>query len=166
MRGAFRTYRFDVTSLVRQGGTNALAVEVFRPESTDLAINWWDWAPSPPDLNMGLFQDVFVRRTGPVTLDDLRVTTKVPSPKHADVTVTALVTNGADEPRHIAVAVALADRTAEKEMALGAHESKAVVFEPAAVPALAIENPHLWRKRVRSALDARRSSRSHLVGVR
>src|SRR5262245_53153614 len=44
--GAFRRYEFDVTSHLRPGEKNALAVEVFGPEPHDLAIMWVDWNPT------------------------------------------------------------------------------------------------------------------------
>jgi exo-1,4-beta-D-glucosaminidase len=93
---------------------------------------------------MGLFQDVFLRQTGPVALEDLRITTKVPSVKKAEVTVTAVVANPTDQPREVAVAVTLGDRAAQKDVSLGARESKTVVFDPSIVAAFAIDNPRLW----------------------
>jgi exo-1,4-beta-D-glucosaminidase len=144
VRGTFRTYRFDVTGLAVREGKNALAVEVFRPEPGDLAINWWDWVASPPDLNMGLFQDVFVRQTGAVALEDLRLTTKVPSVKKAEVTVTAVVKNATDQSRDVTISVGIGDRVAQKEVAIGARESKIVVFDPGTVPSFSIDNPRLW----------------------
>jgi len=143
VRGTYRTYRFDVTDFAWKG-KNALAVEVFRPGPDDLAINWWDWVVSPPDLNMGLFQDVFVRQTGPVLLEDLRLTTRVMSPARAEVTVTALVTNATDQTRNVTVAVSLGNRAAKKDVVLPARESKKVIFDPAAVKAFAIDQPRLW----------------------
>ncbi len=144
VRGAFRTYRFDVTNLVDRTGRNALAVEVFRPGPTDLAINWWDWAYSPPDLDMGLFQDVYLRTTGSVALDDLRLTTRVVSPKRAEVTVSAVVTNETDRPREVAVVVELGERSADKSITLGPRETKTLVFDPSTVTAFAIDGPDLW----------------------
>ncbi len=41
-------------------------VEVFAPTPSDLALNWVDWNPMPPDKNMGLWRDVYVTVTGPV----------------------------------------------------------------------------------------------------
>ena len=144
LRGTFRTYRFDVTALVERSGKNALAVEVFRPAANDLAINWWDWVYSPPDLNMGLYQDVYLRQTGPVVLQDLRLTTKVTSVARANVTVSAIVYNPSDEPQRAMLAVRLDDRAARREVALAARESKTVVFEPATTRELAIDRPRLW----------------------
>ena len=56
--GAYRTYEFDVTRLLKPGKENAIAVETFAPTEHDLAINWVDWSPCPPDKDMGLTGDV------------------------------------------------------------------------------------------------------------
>ena len=53
--GAWRTYEFNITDAALLGKTNVLAVEVFSPTDTDLAITFVDWNPAPPDKNMGLF---------------------------------------------------------------------------------------------------------------
>ena len=68
VRGAFRRYAFDVSRVVRAGKRNALAVEIFPPQPNDLAINWVDWNPTPPDKNMGLWGPVSLTTTGPVAL--------------------------------------------------------------------------------------------------
>ena len=51
--GAYRTYDFDVTELLKPG-KNVLAVETFAPTEKDLGINWVDWNPCPPDKDMGI----------------------------------------------------------------------------------------------------------------
>lgn len=56
--GAFRTFKLDITPFVTPQNTNVLAVEIFPPKAKDLAITWVDWNPSPPDKNMGIWQDV------------------------------------------------------------------------------------------------------------
>src|SRR5512142_2718381 len=50
--GAYRTYQFDISQRLETDKPNILAVEVFAPTEKDLAINWVDWAPTPPDKNM------------------------------------------------------------------------------------------------------------------
>jgi exo-1,4-beta-D-glucosaminidase len=40
--GMFRTYEFEVTSLLAAGHPNVLAVETFAQTETDLVINWHD----------------------------------------------------------------------------------------------------------------------------
>ena len=65
--GAYRTYDFDVTELLKPG-RNVLAVETFAPTEKDLGINWVDWNPCPPDKDMGLWGEVDLVTTGTVTL--------------------------------------------------------------------------------------------------
>ena len=66
--GAYRTYDFDVTDVLKPGKANVLAVETFAPTEKDLGINWVDWNPCPPDKDMGLWGAVNLVATGPVTL--------------------------------------------------------------------------------------------------
>ena len=78
--GAYRTYTFNVTSLVHAEQPNVLAVEVFPPDVRSLAVTWVDWNPMPPDKNMGLWRDVHVTTTGPVALRFPQVVTRVDLP--------------------------------------------------------------------------------------
>ena len=67
--GAYRTYEFDVTKyLAPNGGANVLAVQTIAQTEKDLGINFVDWNPSPPDKDMGLWREVYLRESGPVTL--------------------------------------------------------------------------------------------------
>ena len=66
--GAWRTYEFDITDYAVLGKPNVLAVQVFSPTDTDLAITFVDWNPAPPDKNMGMFRDVDITTSGPVAL--------------------------------------------------------------------------------------------------
>ncbi len=67
--GAYRTYEFDVTKyLAPNGATNVLAVQTIAQTEKDLGINFVDWNPSPPDKDMGLWREVYLRESGPVTL--------------------------------------------------------------------------------------------------
>ncbi len=66
--GAYRTYDFDVTDLLKPGAQNVLAVETFAPTEKDLGINWVDWNPCPPDKDMGLWGEVNLVTTGAVTV--------------------------------------------------------------------------------------------------
>ena len=66
-QGAYRKFEFDVTSELAEAGRNVIAIEVFAQTQNDLGINWVDWNPTPPDKNMGLWQDVYLTRSRPVT---------------------------------------------------------------------------------------------------
>src|SRR5262249_9136199 len=66
--GAFRRYDFNVTQFVHPGGKNCVAVVVSAPAANELAISWVDWNPAPPDKDMGLWQEVVLSTSGPVSL--------------------------------------------------------------------------------------------------
>src|SRR5579859_8140525 len=95
VEGTWRVFRFDVTEAAKAGEENALAVEVFAPQPRDLAITLVDWAPMPPDKEMGIWRDVRISATGPVSLRYPAVMSKLnlPSGEEAALTVRAEVTN-------------------------------------------------------------------------
>ena len=98
--GAWRTYEFNVTDAAKPGQPNVLAVQVFAPTETDLAITFVDWNPAPPDKNMGLWREVDITTSGPVALRYPTVVSKVDSPANdkAQLTVTALLKNATNQP--------------------------------------------------------------------
>ncbi len=144
--GAYRTYRFNVTGLIAPNGDNALAVEIFAPTPRDLAINWVDWNPTPPDKNMGLWRDVYLTMTGPVALHDPQVITKVAQPAldTARLEVSTEVENAGAEPANAIVDGTVGKIHFQKSVALQPHESKRVHFTPEEFPALVISHPDLW----------------------
>ena len=67
--GTFTAYEFDVTSALKPGEKNALAIEIFPPDlEKDLALSWLDWNPAPPDRDMGVWRNVTLRKSGPVSV--------------------------------------------------------------------------------------------------
>src|SRR5258708_5346550 len=98
--GAFRRYDFNVTEFVHPGGKNALAVSVSAPKAGELGITWVDWNPTPPDKDMGLWQEVILSTSGPVAVRHPFVETKLDLPKAeiAHLTVRAFADNSSAEP--------------------------------------------------------------------
>ncbi len=97
--GMMRAFDFEISKLVSTGKPNALAVEVFAPDKTDLAMTWVDWNPTPPDKDMGLWKDVYLTTAGDVTLRHSFVSSHLDHDyKTASLTVTADLRNGASRP--------------------------------------------------------------------
>jgi exo-1,4-beta-D-glucosaminidase len=144
--GAFRRYEFDITRVARPGATNALAVEVFAPAPRDLAITWVDWNPTPPDKNMGLWGDAYVRDSGAAALRHAHVITRldVPSLDVAHLTVTAEVWNATAAPLHAMVRGAIEALRFSQPVTLAPRERKTVRFSPADTPQLNVQHPRLW----------------------
>ncbi|HUK23506.1 MAG TPA: hypothetical protein VLV49_02920 [Terriglobales bacterium] len=144
--GAWRTYEFNITDIVTVGKANVLAVEVFSPLPDDLATNFVDWNPAPPDKNMGLWRAVEIVASGPVALRYPAVISKVDSPANdeAHLTVTALLKNGTDQTVKGTLKGALGDIQFSQEIALAPGEAKDVSFTPEQFPQLNVSHPRLW----------------------
>jgi exo-1,4-beta-D-glucosaminidase len=143
--GAYRTYEFDVTRLVQAGKENAIAIETFAPTEHDLAINWVDWSPCPPDKNMGLTGDVTLYASGPVSVRSPLVATHLSgSDGNAELTVYGEVHNASSRRVEGTVAIALLGLHAEQPVTLDAGETRTVVFTPDQFPKLRVEHPRLW----------------------
>lgn len=144
--GTFAAYELDVTPCVRFGEKNALAIEVLPPDlKTDLAITWLDWNPGPPDRDMGLWQGVSLRRTGPVALRKTHVQPRLEeSLDAAHLTIKAELTNATGEPVHTMVDARVAGIEVTQEVDLAGHETRTVTFEPTRYPVLDLAKPRLW----------------------
>src|SRR3984893_16621707 len=144
--GAWRTYEFDITDFAVLGKPNVLALQVFSPTDTDLAITFLDWNPAPPDKNMGLFRDVDITTSGPVALRYPAVISKVDSPANdkAHLLVTALLKNAANHPVKGTLKGLIEKTEFSREVEFGPGESKDVTFTPEQFPQLNIDHPRLW----------------------
>ncbi len=144
--GAWRTYEFNITDAAILGKTNVLAVQVFSPTDTDLAITFVDWNPAPPDKNMGLFRDVDISTSGPVALRYPAVTSTVESPANdkAHLTVTALLKNAANHSVKGTLKGRIEKVEFSQEVELGPGESKDVTFTPEQFSQLNVDRPRLW----------------------
>jgi exo-1,4-beta-D-glucosaminidase len=144
--GAYRVYEFNVTGLATVGKVNVLAVEVFPPLPTDLAINWVDWNPTPPDKDMGLWRDVYVTASGPVALRHPHVVTHfdLPSLQTAHLTVTGDLHNASQQPLRGTLRGQIENIQFSQPVELGAGESKVVTFAPERFPQLNMKQPRVW----------------------
>jgi exo-1,4-beta-D-glucosaminidase len=144
--GAWRTYEFNITKALKPGAENVLAVQVFAPTENDLAITFVDWNPAPPDKNMGLWREVYLTTSGPVALRYPTVVSKLnlPTNDSAQLTVTAQVKNGTDQPVKGKLKGKIENVAFEQEVDLDANQTKDVTFTPAQFPQLVFANPRLW----------------------
>jgi exo-1,4-beta-D-glucosaminidase len=144
--GAYRTYEFDVTSLVVQNKVNVLAAETIAQKETDLGINWVDWNPAPPDKDMGLWREVYLRQSGPVTIRYPQVITHFPagSLEHADLIVEAELHNASARQATGTLSGKIEQAAFEKRVTLGPGESRTVRFAPDDFPQLEMAHPKVW----------------------
>src|SRR5208283_2146007 len=144
--GAYRIYEFNVTAYAEPGKANVLAAEVFAPTPDDLAVNWVDWNPTPPDKNMGLWGDVSLSASGPVSMRYPAVMTHFAddSLKQADLTVRTELQNATGQAVDGILQASFDDVHLERKIQLQANERLSVQFAPEQYPQLRIKDPKIW----------------------
>ena len=162
--GAFRTRDFDVTGTLQEGD-NALAVQIvhnpsygmvkeqtaYTPQSnggvlggdnpTMHATIGWDWIPTVRGRDIGIYDDVWLSYTGPVTVEDPFVRTELPLPDTTKATVfaRARLVNHTEQPVSGTLEWRFGDLTVSEPVEMGLLGSEEVVFEPQV-----LQNPRLW----------------------
>jgi exo-1,4-beta-D-glucosaminidase len=148
--GAFRRYEFDVTDFVHVGRMNAVAVAVSAPRASELGITWVDWNPTPPDKDMGIWQEVVLSTSGPVAVRHPAVETKLdlPSVESAHLTVRAELTNSSSSAVKGTLRGSLTGAASpiefSQEVELAPNERKEIVFLPDSTKVLNLSKPRLW----------------------
>jgi exo-1,4-beta-D-glucosaminidase len=144
--GTFTNYEFNISSLVHVGMPNALALEIFPPDLTnDLALTWLDWNPGPPDRNMGIWHEVYLRKSAAVAVRNTHATSQVdPSLTSAALTLKADVVNTSAMPVHATVTAKIEQISVSQDVDLAANETKTVSFDASTNPTLKIASPRLW----------------------
>jgi beta-galactosidase/beta-glucuronidase len=168
--GAFIRGVFDVTSILRPGEPNVLAVRVSPPPHpgipqeqsikggpgengglmcldgpTFVATEGWDWIPGIRDRDTGIWQPVTLRATSEVSIGDPQVVTTLPLPdtSSANVSITVPLVNASSQPEHAQVTAAFEGVTVTKEVDLKPGENT-VKLVPAEFPQLNLQHPRLW----------------------
>jgi exo-1,4-beta-D-glucosaminidase len=144
--GAYRIYEFPVTDIVEPGRANVLAAEVFAPTPDDLAVNWVDWNPTPPDKNMGLWGDVFLSTSGPVSVRYPAVSTHFVGNflKQADLTIRAELQNATAQTVAGVLEASIDAVHVQQKIQLQPSERLSVAFTPEQYPQLRIKDPKIW----------------------
>ena len=144
--GAYRTYEFDISSLLVRDGPNVLAVETIAQTEKDLGVNWVDWNPTPPDKDMGLWREVSLRATGPVEIRFPAVAAHFPAASldEADLTVEAELRNSGPAPVTGALEAELEGHRIRQAITLKAGEVRTIGFAPEAFSELRVQSPELW----------------------
>ncbi|MFI6324234.1 glycosyl hydrolase 2 galactose-binding domain-containing protein [Nonomuraea sp. NPDC050556] len=136
--GAYTRQESNVTSLVHPG-VNSVAFRITpNNPNNQLTIGWIDWVQLPRDDNMGMFRDVLIRRSGPVSVRDAHVITSLPTLNQADLTIKADVRNHTASAVTATVTGKIGAQTFSQDVSLAANQTKRITFSQS------IANPDLW----------------------
>ena len=171
IHGAFIRGNFDITAQVKPGQPAVIAVLVTpQPHPgvphehtirdgvgqnggitaidgpTFLCTIGWDWLPAIHDRDSGIWQNVYLSATGPVTMKDPLITTALPLPKtdSADLSVQTTVTNLTDKAQKGVVRGTIESIKFQRDVKLAPHSTQQVSFDAKNTPGLHMVNPRLW----------------------
>lgn len=144
--GTYRRYEFDVTDALNRTGENALAVEIFAPDTPDLQTTWVDWNPSPPDKDMGIWQPAYLASSGDVAIQYPAVISHIDtaSLKSADLTVVSGLRNLTSQSVNGTLRGRIGTVSFSKPVTIGPNDSALVSITPSDAPGLHFTNPRLW----------------------
>jgi len=170
IEGGFMRGTFDLTSLLRPGGANALAVRIIKNATagsvkektlaeteanggalgadnpTAHASVGWDWIPTVRGRNTGIWGDVYLTTSGAVTIEKPYVSTTLPLPdvSRADVNVEVTLRNHEQNEVVGTLRGQFGDVRFETRVTVPAASDLVVKLNPATTPALRLQNPKLW----------------------
>jgi hypothetical protein len=166
--GAFKRGQFDITDKILPGKSNALAFLIHkvahpgpvdfagvsrthnggilgRDSPTFVASIGWNWMPTIPGRNIGIWDHVYLQQTGPILLTAPFVHTTVAKDRQtAELTVEATVRNLSAAPQRTMLAGTLGTISFAQTVELAANESKRITFDKTQFPQLILSHPALW----------------------
>ena len=143
--GTFIPREYDVTKLI--GSVNHLEVRLGRAQKGDLNMGFVDWNPRPLDESMGITQDVVLRASGAVTIQDVFVIPNLDTDTfaEADLEVRVTLRNNCAEAVEGNIVLDIQDgETCTVPVALAAGEETIVSLTPEQAANLHIDNPRVW----------------------
>jgi Glycosyl hydrolase 2 galactose-binding domain-like/Exo-beta-D-glucosaminidase Ig-fold domain/Glycosyl hydrolases family 2/F5/8 type C domain len=170
VEGGFVRGRFDVTKHLLVGRKNALAVRIIKNDTpgsakqktfasaghnggalgldnpTFHASIGWDWISTIRGRNTGIWNAVYLTRSGPVTIENLFVATTLPLPdtSSADVSVEVELVNHEGKPLKGSLHGRIGEAKFQKKFRLEASSGKTIKLDPSTHPHLRLQHPQLW----------------------
>ncbi len=148
MVGTYTQFEFDITSVAKIGGANAVALDITGPLSTDLGIVFVDWYPLPADRNEGIWRDAWITNSGSVKVRFPQVQTSVSADlSSAALTVTAELSNptSSSVSGTLSGTITPGNITFSQSVTLAAGATSQVfTFSPPTYTQLNISSPALW----------------------
>ncbi len=133
----------NVQSIALGSGLNGGAMELDGP--TFLATEGWDWNPPMRDRDTGLWQDVHLLASGPVSIGDQQVITQLPLPDTTQANITLNVPLESSSAKPVTGVLTAQFGSVEVHQRVTVPPGGITVhLSPREFPALHLEHPRLW----------------------
>jgi beta-galactosidase/beta-glucuronidase len=183
MAGMFADYNLDVTNAIIIGGENAIAVKIYPLDypglpakeqlqamgpfyenggpTGDIGKNvtmlcsvGWDWIPPVRDRNMGIWQPVYLRTTGAVTIGRPKLVTdlpKLPDTSVAKLSLNLSLSNHSEIVQNGKLIISIKPENFaglpvqfSQNVTIAANGASVIDMDADKVSQLLIHQPHLW----------------------
>jgi beta-galactosidase/beta-glucuronidase len=183
MAGMFADYNLDVTAAVIPGAENGLAVKIYPLDYagypskeqlqalgpfyenggptgdigknvTMLCSAGWDWIPPVRDRNMGIWQPVYLRTTGSVTIGHPKLVTDLPNLPDTGIARLSLaltLSNHSDAAQNGKLVISIKPENFEglplqftRAASVGGNSSALISMDADHINQLLMHQPHLW----------------------
>ena len=154
--GMFRRFEFNIDKYAKCGEKNVLAVEISAPgkladieyhtKQLEATTGWDDHNPQPPDLNMGIWREVYITASNEVVLKNPYIVTDLDLPKldKAFLTISIDLQNKTNQAVNGIIKGTIEDIKISKRFHIEGNEIKTIKFTPQEFKQLIVENPRLW----------------------
>lgn len=146
LQGSYGVWNLDITRYLTKG-KNILAVEIIPPKyGRDISKGFVDWNPTPADNLMGIWRGVLLSHTGPVSMRNSNVVSKVDKEtlEYAEITLSTEMTNHTSQVQNATVIASFDNVRIKKQVELQPNEKREVFFRPADYKELRLDSPRLW----------------------
>ena len=163
--GMMLRQHYRISQFLNNAGNNQLAVIVFPPDPpgdvshggqggdgtiaknvTHQYVAGWDWIQPVRDRNTGIWDKVFLEKTGGVNIKNTHIVTRVPGKRYPDqpqgpvkIEVSAELENPAGKTIRGDLRYEIAGKTISKTVDVPAHSTVEI-----SVPSFEFQNPKLW----------------------
>jgi hypothetical protein len=170
IEGAFDRGAFDVTDILVPGKKNVLAVRILKNSTPGFATEQtryspdanggelgadnptfhasvgWDWIPTIRGRNTGIWSNVYLCESGPVTIEDPFVSATLPLPDTSLAAIRVAVTLCNSTMTGIAGLLrgSFGKLSFEQPVRLAGSETKTVLLTALTHPSLHVKSPRLW----------------------
>jgi hypothetical protein len=129
-----------------RNSTDANGGELGGDNPTFHASIGWDWIPTIRGRNTGIWNNVYLSASGPVTIEDPLVTTHLPLPdtSSADVNMQVTLYNHSTQSVKGILKGKFGDAAFEQKVVLRPSELKVISLDRSANPSLRLNHPQLW----------------------
>ncbi|MFT6746211.1 MAG: exo-1,4-beta-D-glucosaminidase, partial [Glaciecola sp.] len=143
--GAFNTFQLQVTEHLKTG-QNHLAILLLPPATGAYSIGFVDWAPTPPDKNMGIWRGIHLNVSKEVSMTETFVQSdlNIKDFSSAEITISTVLENNTDKEQIVTLNGKFEGVSFTHDVHIKSTEKKKVVLTSSEVASLKLNKPRVW----------------------